>query len=1063
MTVETVFTAIFLFLALLFCVAFYADFRRRRGRSIIANPAVYVLSFGVWFTSWTFYGNVGRVATVGIDYIAIYLGVTLVFFSGWFLLRKMVRISKNQNLVSIADFIASRYGNSTAIGALAALGAVAGTLPYIAVQLKGISDTFNLLIGSNQGPYAQATAPLIDSTFVVAALLCLFSILFGARRLDPSDRHEGLVAAVAFEGLLKIFVMGTVGLFFVYGLFDGFGDIFQRFLAEYPERRELLLLGTDRVSYSSWFALGSVCAMAFVCLPHLFHLSVVENSKEEHIRSAMWGFPLYMFVIELFILPIALGGLILSGGDTSRAEYFPILIPLQEHHPWLALLVFLGGFSGSTGMVIVSAVALSTLILNHLLMPLFLRLRLPGADFSGTLLNLKRLGIVVVILLAYAFYRVAGEMALVNIGIISFVGAAQFAPALLGGLFWKRANLKGAFAGLLLGLSTWFYLMVLPTMAPGSWLEGAILKNGPFGLSWLRPATLFGLEGLPWLPYVLFCTLLLNVCSFLAFSLLSEPSEAEKEQADRFVDVFAPPAKPETRQRIAKAPSVVEFVDLMTKFIGEKRTHETIADFLEDQEIDARGSLSEGELSRLKRFAEKTLAGSVGAAPARIIIDNYLASKGSRMEEVFDIFGSVTISHRAGREQLGVLHEAARRVASGGDLQSILDSILELLQQQFRLDLCVIRILDEKRATLTVRSWRGVGSERLGLIDREPNMETYVGECFVNQTNVVVNDADFLDKAVSAQAVRREGIQAFAHAPIVVEGKTIGVLSAFSKSVKGIFVGEFMELFANLAGQVGVAWRNARQTERLIAARERDRELEIARDIQQGLLPTRTPDIRGISLAGTCLPAQEVGGDYYDFLPTGPDSVDLLIADVSGHTVGAAFIMTEARTFIRARAQELARPCAILSALNAFSYEDLSRAELFITMFYAKYHAPSRALFFASAGHNPPLLSRKAADTCERLDAEGLILGIKPIVDFEEKKVRLRQGDVLLFYTDGITEAEDHGGNFFGEERLCVLLREHRDLEPPQLIERLLESVRRFTGGSSFKDDLTLVAMRVEE
>jgi serine phosphatase RsbU (regulator of sigma subunit) len=239
--------------------------------------------------------------------------------------------------------------------------------------------------------------------------------------------------------------------------------------------------------------------------------------------------------------------------------------------------------------------------------------------------------------------------------------------------------------------------------------------------------------------------------------------------------------------------------------------------------------------------------------------------------------------------------------------------------------------------------------------------------------------------------------------------------------------------------------------------------MEIARNVQQGLLPTRAPDIPGLSLAGTCLPASEVGGDYYDFITTGPDTVDLLIADVSGHTVGAAFIMTEARTFIRARAQELARPSAILGALNTFGYEDLTRAELFITLFYAKYHLPTRTLFFASAGHNPPLLLRKGAGTCERLDAEGLILGIKPLVDFEEKKVPLRRGDVLLLYTDGITEAEDPEGNFFGEDRLCAAVREHGTLPPPQLIESLLESVRRFTGGGSFRDDLTLVALRVDE
>ncbi len=1060
MSATAVLLAVVLHILLLFGVAFYADRRRLSGRSIISNSMVYLLSFGVWHTSWTFYGNVGRVATVGIDFIALYIAATMVLFCGWFLLRKMVRISKEQNLVSIADFLASRYGNSPSLGALVTVVSVAVTLPYIALQLKAIVTTFELM---TRFSVASQAPPAIDSGLVVAGLLSLFAILFGARSLDPSARHEGLVAAVAFESLLKLLAMAAVGLFFTYGLFDGFSDLFARFSQEFPDQRELLLLGTERSPFSGWFALMGVGALAFVCLPHLFHLMVVENADEEHIKTAMWGFPLYMFLTIIFIIPIALGGLLFAGGDTTQAEYFPLLIPLQEGAPGLALVVFLGGFSGATGMVLVAAVALSTMVLNHLLMPVILKVRPPLADLSGLLLFLKRFGIVAVIFFSYIFYRGAAEgKALINIGLISFVGVAQFAPALLGGLFWKGASLKGARAGLLLGFFSWFYIMVIPSMIRGGWFESQLLESGPFGVGWLRPEALFGFVGLPPLPYVLFWTLFLNLLVFGAVSLWGKTGRAEQEQAEKFVDVFLPRKKAGGRQRITSSPTIIEFVELMTKFIGEKRAGEAIEGFLVERTIDLRGSLSERELARLKQFVERTLAGSVGAAPARIIIENYLETRGSRMEEVFDIFGSVTISRRAGREQLGILHEAARRVAEGSDQQRIFDSILELLKQQFRFDLCVIRMLDEERSLLTVRSQNGHSSGHFATAPRGADLQTYVGETFTTENAMVENDTDFLRKPTSAQMIHKEGIKAFAHAPITVDAKTIGVLSAYSRTVKGIFSDEFMELFTNLAGQVGVAWRNARQTERLIRAREQDREMQIARQIQTGLLPGSPPEVSGLSMAGLCLPAREVGGDYYDFFLHGRDTLDLLIADVSGHNVGAALMMAATRTFIRSRGRSLQSIPQAMAGLNDFLYDDLSRAELFISMFYARYERGSRTLSFANAGHNRPLLWKAESQSCQWLDAEGLLLGIIKNVDFEEKKIELQPGDVLLLYTDGITEAEREGGELFGDERLAGQFAACRHLSPQQVLERLLEQAREFSGQKVFNDDVSLVMMRVE-
>ncbi|MGD9343387.1 MAG: GAF domain-containing protein, partial [Desulfuromonadales bacterium] len=824
-----------IYFGILFGVAYYADRQRKRGRSMIDNPSVYSLSLAVYCTSWTFYGSVGRAATTGIDFLTIYLGPTLIAFTWWFLLRKMVRISKEQNVTSIADFISSRYGKSPMLGAIVTVFAVLGIMPYIALQLKAVARSFDLLVNPLSTSNTLHVLPKLDlyfdSALVAALILGLFGVLFGARHLDTSGRHEGLVAAIALESLVKIVAFVAAGIFVTYGLFDGFTDIFHDFLVRFPEREYLLRLGTEENSYAHWLAMTVISMMAVMFLPRQFHIMVIENCREEHIRKAMWRFPAYMFVINLFVIPIALAGLLLGNGDTHNADFFVLTLPLQYGQPWLAMLVFIGGFSASAGMVMVSSVALSTMILNHLVIPVILRFQSKAQNLSILLTNLKRAGIIVVILLGYIYYRFLGESAaLVNIGLISFVAATQFAPAVIGGLYWRQATQRGATIGLVLGFIVWFYTLLIPSFVESGWIGPEIVNHGLFGLAILRPTELFGLSGFDIWTHALFWTIFFNLGSYLAISLLTSPQEAEQEQVRKFVDVYSPVPVITEKTRITRAPSVIEFVDLMAKFIGEKPAHTAISDYLGDRDIDEKGSLSENELPKLKRFTELTLAGSVGAAPARIIVDNYLSARGSHMEDVFDLFGSVNISRTASREQLSVLYDAARFVASGNDLQSILDDILKIFTEQFKFDLCVIRILDQDRQTLTVRSQSGMTSEHFGESERDLTLDTFIGETFLTNTMSVVNDSDFISKPQTAEIIRREKILSFAHAPIDVEGQPIGVISAFSRTAKGIFTAEFLELFSSLAGQVGVAFRNAEQTADLIAAKEQQRELEIAKN-----------------------------------------------------------------------------------------------------------------------------------------------------------------------------------------------------------------------------------------
>jgi serine phosphatase RsbU (regulator of sigma subunit)/Na+/proline symporter len=1080
-----------LYFGILFGVAFYADNRRRAGRSITSNAYVYALSLNVFLSSWTFYGAVGRAATHGIDFLALYLGPSLMAILWWLLLRRMVRASREQHIVSFADFISSRYGKSATVGAVVTVFCVIGTLPYIAIQLRAISATFDMLSippvispqhlldlfntfdllsvpAEHLVRIPTAVSPslpsYIDSGLIIALLLGLFCILFGARHLDASERHEGLIAAVALESLVKLFAFLALGLFVTFGLFDGFDDLFRQCLSHCDRARELLSLPAATIPYSQWFALMITGSLAILCLPGQFHLMVIENSREQHIRTAMWLFPAYLLLFSLFVIPIALAGLALFNGNSVPADYFVLGIPMAEGPAWLTLLIFLGGLSASAGMVMVTSVALSTMILNNLVVPAILKIRSGAASLSGLLINTKRAAIVAVILGGYFYNQAISEnYGLISIVLISFVAAAQFAPALIGGLVWEKASRRGALTGLACGFAIWAYTLLLPSLADSGWLPAGILEQGPWGIQWLRPQALFGLSGLDVWSHALFWSLLCNLGAFVTISLFDRPSPEEQEQADRFVHVLTPAAEPTGVKILSKAPSVGEFVGLMTKFIGEERARSAIGDYLKERGIDPRSALPDYEIPALKRFTEKTLAGSVGTAPARIIIENYLSARGSKMEDVFDIFGNVTLSRNTSREQLSVLYEAARLVAGGRGLQTILDDILRLLEQQFMLDLCIIRILDPVQNALVVESQIGMTEGHLLTSGIRLHEQTLVTDTFRSNAAVVVNDAEAVTHPTSAKIIRREGIKSMAHAPIVIGDQTVGVLSAYSRTIKGIFTEEFMEFFTSLADQVGAAWRNAQQTEKLLQAKEHEKEMEIAKRIQLSLLPATLPQVEGFSLAGICEPASQVGGDYYDILPNGDQSLDILIADVSGHNVGAALMMAETRTFIHALSRTFPGPSGIMAALNRFFNRDLGEAELFITLFYLRFDPVSRCFSYASAGHNPPLLFRAATGKCQALDAEGLILGIKDEVEFEEKTETLAPGDLLLLYTDGITEARNDSQELFGEARLRLFLRKHHQLSPADIASELLAAVRRFSGRESFEDDVSLVIVKAAD
>ncbi|HWP34155.1 MAG TPA: ATP-binding protein [Thermodesulfobacteriota bacterium] len=802
----------------LFAIAYYVDRQARAGRNLIDSPLIYSLSLAVYCTSWTFYGSVGRAVASGVGFLPIYLGPTLMALLWWFVLRKTVRIAKANNITSIADFLGSRYGQSALLGGVVAVVTVVGITPYIALQLKAISQTFEVLVR-----YPEVVTDLVpsgsrpfytDTAFGTAIILTLFGIMFGARDLDSSRRHEGLVATIAFESLVKLLAFLAVGLFVTYGAFDGFVDIVER-VAGRPEYARFLG-GDPAFSYGDWAALTWLSMMAILFLPRQFHMAVVGNTREGHIRTAMWMFPAYLLLINLFVLPIAFGGLLtFPTAPATAADYFVLTLPMAHHQQWLALFAFIGGISAATGMVIVESIALSTMILNNLVVPWLVRLGV-RRDISGLLINLKRLAIGVTICLGYVYYHLIGESyTLVNIGLISFAAVAQFAPAFFGGLYWRGATRQGALAGLSTGFLVWGYTLLVPAFVRSGWLADSLVTAGPFGIGWLRPEQLFGLTALGFWSNTVFWSLAFNLAAFAVVSLLTRPTPLELAQAERFVGASgrlpAPPTGAASRQGL----TLVQLEELVAKFLGPEKAQAAFADFVAARGIRDPQALTEADRLELTRFAERTLSGAVGAASAQAILEGLGQVATGRFEAIFDVFGKVSRSLEQSREdlqrrvrELSLLYEATRRIAATLDPQRMMDDVVELLAREFEFDLLTVRLCDPD-GRLRIKSQAGLppGTD---LSHGDPvSRETYFGDCFLDNRVVVVEDAAAIRKPVVLPAAGMRLPRSFVHVPIVVEERPIGVLSAYSSTGRVYFSPEFLQFFRTLGVQLGLGIKNA--------------------------------------------------------------------------------------------------------------------------------------------------------------------------------------------------------------------------------------------------------------
>ncbi|HQZ45179.1 MAG TPA: ATP-binding protein [Usitatibacteraceae bacterium] len=699
-------TVSFAYIGLLFAVAWFADKRAAVGRSVISNAWVYSLSLAVYATAWTFYGSVGRAATDGVGFLPIYLGPTLTMLLGWFVLRKMIRIVRLNRTTSLADFVASRYGKSALIGGLVTIIAVIGILPYISLQLKAVSSSFQILLGYPEivmPPKVGSMVVMQDTAFYVALFMALFAIAFGTRQLDAAERHEGMVAAIAFESIVKLIAFLAVGVYVAFFMYDGLGDLFAR-VANRPDLEILMApLGGAAGGYASWVWLTVLSMFAIIFLPRQFQVAVIENTDERHLKRAAWVFPLYMLAMNIFVLPIAFGGLLHFPQGEVDADTFVLTLPMVQKSEGLALLVFIGGLSAATGMVIVETIALSTMICNDLVMPLLLRARAfrlaEQRDLSSLLLDIRRAAIIALLMGGYFYYLLAGEAyALVSIGLISFAAAAQFAPAVIGGLYWKGGTRLGALAGLTAGFSVWFYTLLLPAFARSDWLGVELVNSGPWGIEILRPTQLFGLAGLDPITHAMIWSMVANVAAYVIGSVLRRQSAAEHVQATMFVDVFQQTGEPGSPWRGATSASALQ--TLVGRFLGPARAAELFTAYARQRGVMGVDEL-EGDRDFV-RFAELQLAGTIGAACARTMVATVAQEEPLGIEEVMTIIDEasqvIAYSHRL-EEKQQELESATRELQAVNErlkeLDRLKDDFISTVTHELRTPLTSIRAFSE--------------------------------------------------------------------------------------------------------------------------------------------------------------------------------------------------------------------------------------------------------------------------------------------------------------------------------------------------------------------------------
>ncbi len=642
--------------ALLFAVAWGGDRRPFLYRSKPwLRPLVYSLSLAVYCSSWTFYGAVGTAVREGVGYLPIYLGPLLMLVFGWRIIERLALVARSQNTVSIADFLSARYGRSQRLAALVTLIALIGVIPYLALQYKAVALSISMLSGHPASPHL-----FTDPALYVALLMALFAMLFGTRQADATEHHHGMMLAIALESVVKLLAMVAIGVF-AWVWLGGGGKV--------QAAAQTLFSNAPPVGFLTQTLLGF---LAIICLPRQFHVAVVESEDVRDIRRARWMFGIYLLLISAMVVPIAAAGLSLHGG----ADGAVLALPTHAHNDALALVAYIGGFSAATGMTVVESIALATMVSNDLAMPLLLRRgwaeHHAEADVASRVLWIRRAAILLLALGAYGYYRGSSsdQSPLAAYGLIAFVAVAQFAPALIGGLYWRGASRHGVEFGLLAGFAVWTYTLLLPSLSVAGVFDSHWLQTGPFGLGWLRPQQLFGMNGWDPLTHGTFWSLLLNASTMMIVSARWRPTIDEHVRITPFLDPYVQRKQVEPSE-MPRNLRIGDLKLLAKRVVGERHSRRA---FLEHaRSLKQEFNLDAPADRAWVQFTERLLAASIGAASSRLVLTSVLHGSGMDLGEVVAVLDEAGQESRFNRE---ILSSTLENISAG---VSVVDADMRLM------------------------------------------------------------------------------------------------------------------------------------------------------------------------------------------------------------------------------------------------------------------------------------------------------------------------------------------------------------------------------------------------
>ncbi len=617
------------YLGLLFLIAHWSE--HKKNVNWTNSPYIYSLSLAIYCTAWTYYGSIGVAAKSGLSYLAVYVGPIIIIPAWIVVLRKIIRIARVNKISSLSDFISLRYGNSRFLGALVTFICISGIIPYIALQLKAISETFHITSDSQ-----QTDSIFKDLTTYIALLLAIFTSFYGTRYLDTTEKRKGIVTAVALESFLKLLFFVVVGVYVTFFVFDGFQDIYNQ-ASQLEGFHQKNSFGSLEAGIN-WFLLSLLSLFAIFLLPRQFHVSVTENNREKHLKTAIWLFPLYLLVFNFFVYPVAWGGNVLFDGQSINADFYSLYIPQFFNHKTLTVIVFLGGFSAAISMIVISTISLSIMLSNNLLIPYGLLGKFStnnNIQNSKQIVNVRKFGIFTLIIASYLVYRFfVLDYTLVSIGLISFVIIAQLAPSFFSALFWKRGSKKGVIIGLLLGMTICAYTLLIPYLNNNAHLENSYINQGPFGINFLKPFALFGLNYLEPIPHALFWSLFFNTASFAIFSVSFKGDYRERNYAEMYVDIDKHINQHEKAYVWKGTAYKTDIIQVLNKFLGEDKTKRALKIFNLKYDIPDNIELAD---ARFIKFSENLLTGSLGTVSAKILISNVIKEDKISLKEVIEI------------------------------------------------------------------------------------------------------------------------------------------------------------------------------------------------------------------------------------------------------------------------------------------------------------------------------------------------------------------------------------------------------------------------------------------